>query len=133
MAACFSRHPLSSTRRESLEAGEPIEAIEVPEEPIILSRKVARPGSYALRVRGESMIDDHILDGDLVVVAPQQHINNGEIVVALLEDGTATLKRIYREKSRIRLQPANTKMKPVYTRKLTIQGKVTSVLRILKE
>jgi len=114
----------------TIAAGEPIEAIKVPEEPIVLSRKAARPGSYALRVRGESMINDHILDADLVVVTPQQHVNNGEIAVALLEDGTATLKRIYREKGRIRLQPANRKIKPIYVKKTTIQGKVSSVLRI---
>lgn len=117
----------------TIAAGEPIEALEVPEDPIVLSRKVARPGSYALRVRGESMTNDHILDGDLVVVTPQQHVNNGEIAVALLEDGTATLKRIFREKGRIRLQPSNSKMKPFYARKLTIQGKVRSILRIHKK
>jgi repressor LexA len=116
----------------TITAGSPIEAIEVPEDPIVLPKAVAKPGSFALRVQGDSMVDDHILNGDLVVVFPQPHVNNGEIAIALLEDGTATLKRIYRGKGRIRLQPANARMKPIYVKNVTIQGKVTSVLRIHK-
>lgn len=113
----------------TIAAGEPIEAIEVPEDPITLPRSLARAGAFALRVRGDSMINDHILDGDLVVIKPQSVVGNGEIAVALLEDNTATLKRIYREKSRIRLQPANAAMKPIFVKRLRIQGKVTAVLR----
>lgn len=111
-------------------AGKPIEAIEISDNSLVLSRRVTKSGSYALRVKGDSMIGDHILDGDVVVISPQPSVQNGEIAVALLEDGTATLKRIYRESNRIRLQPANSKMKPLFTKKLTIQGKVTSVVRV---
>jgi len=77
------------------------------------------------------MIDDGIFDGDLVVVEPRQTATNGETVVALLDDGTATLKRFYREKRRIRLQPRNEKLKPIYTRHVTIRGVVTGVVRSL--
>lgn len=113
----------------TIAAGAPIEAVEIREEPVTLSKSIAKPGSFALRVNGESMIDDHILDGDLVIVKPQATVANGEIAVALLNDNTATLKRVYRERQRIRLQPANSTMKPIYVKHLRIQGKVTGVLR----
>lgn len=114
----------------TITAGSPIEALEVPEDPVTLPRAAARPGAFGLRVRGDSMIDDHILDGDLVVIRPQATVANGEVAVALLDDGTATLKRVYREPGRIRLQPANARMKPLYVKHATIQGKVTAVLRL---
>ena len=114
----------------TIAAGEPIEAIQIPEDPVILPKTAARPGAFALRVRGDSMIEDHIMDGDLVVIKPQQAVGNGEIAVALLEDNTATLKRVFRERNRIRLQPANSSMKPIFVKRLRIQGKVTSVLRL---
>lgn len=114
----------------TIAAGEPIEAIEIREEPISVSRKAASPGSYALRVKGDSMIEDHICSGDIVVVKPQATVSNGDIAVALLEDNTATLKRVFREKNRIRLQPANATMKPIYVARLRIQGRVSVVLRL---
>lgn len=114
----------------TIAAGEPVEAIQIPEDPVLLPKSAARPGAFALRVRGSSMIDDHILDGDLVIIKPQQAVANGEIAVALLDDNTATLKRVYREKSRIRLQPANVTMRPLFVKRLKIQGRVTSVLRL---
>lgn len=114
----------------TITAGQPIEAIEIPEDPIILPQNAAKPGSFALRVRGDSMVDDHILDGDLVIVSPQQSVPNGEIAIALLEDGTATLKRVYKERGTIKLQPANTLLKPIYVKRITVQGKVTSILRL---
>lgn len=77
------------------------------------------------------MIEDHILDGDLVVVIPQSKVENGEVAVALLDDGTATLKRIYKEKDRIRLQPANSTMKPVYVKRVKIRGRVSGLLRVV--
>ncbi|HMD54055.1 MAG TPA: S24 family peptidase, partial [Phycisphaerae bacterium] len=81
-------------------------------------------------VRGDSMIEDHIADGDLVVAERRPIARDGDIVVALLSDGSATLKRFYREKDRIRLQPANGSMKPIYTGSdLKIQGVVIGVLR----
>lgn len=117
----------------TIAAGEPIEAIQIREDPVILPKTAARPGAFALRVRGDSMIEDHIMDGDLVIIKPQQAVGNGEIAVALLEDNTATLKRVFRERNRIRLQPANSRMKPIFVKRLRIQGKVTSVLRLHRE
>ena len=112
-------------------AGVPIEAMELPEEPLLLSAAMAPEGAYALRVVGDSMIEDNILDGDLIVLRPQEHVERGEIAVALLEDGTATLKRIYPEpeKSRIRLQPSNEALDPLYVDQVRIQGKVVALLR----
>lgn len=116
----------------NIAAGEPIEAVEMPDDSLVLSRKVTKSGSYALRVKGDSMIGDHILDGDIVVISPQPSVQNGEIAVALLDDGTATLKRIYRESNRIRLQPANSKMKPLFVKNITVQGRVSSIVRVDK-
>ena len=96
---------------------------------MVLPSWFAPEGCYALRVKGDSMVGDHILDGDLVVVKPQQRVERGQIAVALLDDGTATLKRVYTERGRIRLQPANASMRPIYVRRLRIQGKVLGVIR----
>jgi repressor LexA len=119
-------------------AGEPIVALEGQRESLALSPDLAPEGAYALRVRGKSMIEDLIDDGDLVVVKPQETAENGEIVVALVVDGeapegTATLKRLYRERGRIRLQPRNPDMAPIYVdpENLRVQGKVVSVIRHL--
>jgi repressor LexA len=117
-------------------AGRPIEAFEGSRETLALAPELAPEGAYALRVKGRSMIEDLIDDGDLVVVKPQPTAENGEIVVALIRDeaspeGTVTLKRLYRESGRVRLQPRNAEMEPIYVRPddLTIQGKVVSVIR----
>jgi repressor LexA len=122
----------------SIAAGEPIEAYTVLDEKLELSRELADDNSFALRVRGKSMIEDLIDDGDIVVIKRQSTAENGAIVVALITDspsgeGQATLKRIYREKDRIRLQPANSEMAPIYVRpdELQVQGKVTTVIRRL--
>lgn len=119
-------------------AGEPIEAIVADGERIALTADIAPADSYVLRVKGKSMIEDLIDDGDLVVVRPQATANNGDIVVALIADGPtgegqATLKRFYREKDRIRLQPANSEMQPIYVEpsQVSVQGKVTAVIRQL--
>lgn len=84
---------------------------------------------YVLQVKGSSMIDDGILDGDYVVIAHQQDAKNGDIVVALLPNGLATLKRIYFEKERIKLAPANSTMSPIFTTHVKIQGKVVGLIR----
>jgi len=84
---------------------------------------------YVLQVKGNSMIEDGILDGDFVVVAHQQDAQNGDIVVALLPNGLATLKRIYFEKERIKLAPANSTMAPIFTTHVKIQGKVVGLIR----
>lgn len=110
-------------------AGSPLEAIEDASDRIPLPKSMLRGESFVLRVRGESMRDDAILDGDLVVVQRRSTAESGEIVVALLEDGTATLKRIYREESGFRLQPANEAMAPLFVSSVEVQGVVTGVIR----
>jgi repressor LexA len=113
-------------------AGQPIEAYADGAESLDVPRSMeARDDSYVLRVRGKSMIDDLIDDGDYVVVQPQATARDGDIVVALLEDNGVTLKRFYREQDRIRLQPANAEMEPIYATEVQIQGKVVGVIRKL--
>lgn len=112
-------------------AGRPIEAIENPTETVVVNpelvSKVKR--CFVLQVKGDSMIMDGILDGDYVVVAQQDTAKDGEIVVALVENNYATLKRFYKEKDRIRLQPANPDMEPIYTKDVKVQGIVTGIIR----
>jgi len=86
---------------------------------------------YVLQVKGTSMIDDGILDGDYVVIQHQQDAKNGDIVVALLPNGLATLKRIYFEKDRIKLMPANAAMSPIFTTHVKIQGRCVGLIRKL--
>lgn len=111
-------------------AGEPIEAVEDAEEVDIAGLLGGSGrGRFVLQVKGDSMVEDGIFDGDYVVVEKRQTAEDGETVVALLPDGTATLKRIYRERGRVRLQPANAAMKPVYAKDVVVQGVVTGVIR----
>jgi repressor LexA len=119
-------------------AGEPIEAVRGHQDEVELSEKLCEEGCFALQVKGKSMIEDLIDDGDLVVIRPQESADDGDIVVALLTEGPtlegrATLKRLYREKDRIRLQPANSSMEPIYVAggELRVQGKVVAVIRQL--
>lgn len=113
-------------------AGQPIEAYENSDETLAVPASLdARPDSYVLRVRGKSMIDALIDDGDFVIVQPQATARDGDIVVALLEDNGVTLKRYFREPDRIRLQPANAEMEPIYATDVQIQGKVVGVIRRL--
>ncbi|HET9539902.1 MAG TPA: transcriptional repressor LexA [Candidatus Limnocylindria bacterium] len=113
-------------------AGQPIEAYEDGAESLDVPRSLqARDDSYVLRVRGKSMIDALIDDGDYVVVQPTATARDGDIVVALLEDNGVTLKRFFREEDRIRLQPANAEMEPIYATEVQIQGKVVGVIRKL--
>lgn len=118
-------------------AGVPIEAIEDRTERVTLTQDlVPTEGVYALRVRGQSMIEDLIADGDLVIVRPKETAENGAIVVALLTDGTGTegqvtLKRFYRERDQIRLQPANSTMQPIFVHpdQVKVQGEVVCLIR----
>ncbi|HEX9690557.1 MAG TPA: transcriptional repressor LexA [Gemmatimonadales bacterium] len=114
-------------------AGEPIEAVATPETISVPNDLVPRGGaSYALRVRGDSMIDEHIADGDFVVVHSREAANNGDMVVALIDGTSATVKRFYRERDGwIRLQPANTALQPlrVHEDNVLIQGVVVGVIR----
>jgi repressor LexA len=113
-------------------AGQPIEAYADGAESLDVPRSLqARNDSYVLRVRGKSMIDALIDDGDYVVVQPQAPAHDGDIVVALLEDNGVTLKRFFREDDRIRLQPANAEMEPIFASEVQIQGKVVGVIRKL--
>jgi repressor LexA len=130
--------PKATSRRPSIglplkgliTAGEPIEAIEDDETiDVPASLVVDDINSYVLKVKGESMIDDGILNGDYVVVERNPSPKNGDIIVALLDNAYATLKRFYREAARIRLQPANSAMRPIYVRDLIVQGVVRAVLR----
>src|SRR3989344_2645626 len=118
-----------------ISAGQPIEAIEDKETIAIPQGKLPLPlkDYYALRVQGDSMVDEGILNEDIVVIKKQQTAENGETVVALLDNYEVTLKKIYREKNGFRLQPANPKFKPIFTRELTVQGKVVSIIRSFDE
>ena len=112
-------------------AGLPIEAMEN-RQTLDLGEMFETAGDkFVLQVTGESMIDDHIRDGDYIVCERRSNPRNGETVVALLEDGDATLKRFYKEKERIRLQPANPNFQPIYSEpgKINIQGVVIGVIR----
>ena len=118
-------------------AGFPIEAIEDPSDVLELPVGSVPDDCYALRVRGTSMIDDHIDDGDLVVIRPQQSVDNGDIAVAIVDDATenggATLKRFYLEGDMVRLQPRNETMQPIIVRadQVEVRGKVIKLLRDL--
>ncbi len=128
----LERDVLSLPVLGEIAAGEPIEAYADGAESLEVPRSLqARDDSYVLRVRGKSMIDALIDDGDYVVVQPQATARDGDIVVALLEDNGVTLKRFYREKDRIRLQPANAEMEPIYASEIQVQGKVVGVIRRL--
>jgi repressor LexA len=111
-------------------AGQPIEAIQNPET-ISLADFVRSKDVFVLEVSGESMQDEHIMDGDYVLVEKSKTAHNGDIVVALVNGSDATLKRFYREGDNIRLQPSNVKMKPIIVPAavVEIQGKVIGVLR----
>jgi repressor LexA len=112
-------------------AGSPIEALESPQPIPWTSFFPDNKDLYLLRVKGTSMIEDHIQDGDLVVVEHRNHARDGEIVVAILPGEEATLKRVYREDGGYRLQPSNSLLEPRYVEKLEIRGVVVSVLRSL--
>ena len=115
----------------NIAAGSPIEAVENREEIDMETLFHSPRGVYVLRVRGESMIEDHLCDGDYVVIERRDTARNGEQVVALLDTGEATLKRFYKEGGKIRLQPANSAMEPriVNADQCRIQGVVIGVLR----
>ncbi len=111
--------------------GEPIEPYTDPNATLLVSSSLVRPGdkSFVLQAKGDSMIDDGILNGDYVVIREQAEARNGDIVVAVLKNGFATLKRYYQEANRIRLQPANSAMSPMYVTDVSIRGKVVAVIR----
>lgn len=111
-------------------AGGPIEAYQEASESISVPDLISTSGgTYVLRVRGNSMVDAHILDGDLVVIREQQTAADGDIVVAQVEENAVTLKRFFKEKGRIRLQPANAEYEPQFYEDVRIQGKLVGVIR----
>jgi len=115
----------------NIAAGQPIEAIENKEDVISLVDPSIRNAKdyYALRVVGESMIDEGIFDGDIVVIKKQSVAENGQTVVAIIDDNEATLKKIYREKSRFRLEPRNQTMLPFFRKEVEVRGVVVQVVR----
>jgi repressor LexA len=117
----------------SVAAGMPIEALETNETFCVPDDMIGRGGNhYVLRVRGNSMVDEQIKDGDFVVVNQRERADNGEMVIALINGNSATVKKYYRERDgRIRLQPANETMQPIYVHEndITIQGIVVGVMR----
>ncbi len=119
--------PLAGT----IAAGAPIDAV-ASDEYLEIENRYAGSGCYALKVKGDSMIEDGIYNGDYVIVKPQPAPANGDTVVALLGDGTATLKRFYKEKGRFRLQPANSSLEPIIVgpeEQIEIQGVVVGLFR----
>ena len=131
-AASLWRVPVVGT----IAAGQPIDAFEAPEGHVTIDAAAFSGGRadgqralYALRVRGDSMVDACIQDGDLVIVRRQSVAADGDVVVALLEGEQATLKRFYREPGRVRLQPANPYYPTIYARDVAIQGRVVGVIR----
>ncbi len=109
-------------------AGSPIEAIRT-NETIDIPKDMMGKNVFALKVRGDSMIEEGIFDGDYIIIEQTSTPNNGDIVVALLDNENATLKRFYKEKDHVRLQPSNPKYGPIRVKKVVIQGRVKGVIR----
>ena len=112
-------------------AGSPIDPITDPNAKIKVSSSMlsGKKRSFALQVRGDSMIEEGILDGDFVVIEEQTDAEDGDIVVALLDNGLGTLKKFFREATRVRLEPANSTMRPIFAKNVTVQGKVVGLVR----
>ena len=112
-------------------AGRPLEPHTDPNATFFVSASMlsGQKTAYVLQVKGESMIEDGILDGDYVVIEKVQEAINGDIVVAIVDDSLATLKKFYKENGRVILKPANSAMTPIYPNHLTIQGKVVGLVR----
>lgn len=111
-------------------AGGPIEAYQDATETVAVPGIInTSSDTYVLRVRGDSMVDAHIMDGDLVVIREQQTAHDGDIVVAQVEENAVTLKRFFKERNRVRLQPANDAYEPQFYEDVRIQGKLVGVIR----
>ena len=115
----------------AIAAGMPIEAIEIPDETVTITRdEIGKSGKhYALRVQGSSMIEEGIFDGDIVVIRKQDVAENGQTVVAVIDDNEATLKKLYRENGRFRLQPANPTLFSIYRDEVEVRGVVVKIIR----
>ena len=114
----------------TIAAGQPLEVQQSDETIIVPERLTTRGENFVLKVRGDSMMDDGILDGDYVIIARRERAENGEMVVANV-NGEVTLKRLYKEGERVRLQPANSLMNPIYARArdVAVQGVVVGLMR----
>ena len=112
-------------------AGSPIEPYTDPSATFAISANMVSRDkkAYVLQVKGESMIEDGILEGDFVVIEETNVARDGDIVVAMIENGVVTLKRFFKEKDRIRLEPANSAMEPIFAKDVVIQGKCVAVIR----
>ncbi len=112
-------------------AGQPIEAVIGRETVTVPEELIGTRDTYALRVRGSSMIDEQVRDGDIVIVEDRKTAHNGEMVIALLNNSEVTLKKFFKEGSQIRLQPANSSVNPIFVKsnELQIQGVVVAVMR----
>lgn len=117
----------------TITAGRPIEAIEIPNEVIEIAqdRRFQEGELYALRVKGNSMIGDGIFDGDIAIIKKQEWANNGDTAVAIIDDNEATIKKFYKEKGQIRLQPANPTFQPIFRKKVEIRGIAVKIIRDL--
>jgi SOS regulatory protein LexA len=118
----------------AIAAGQPIEAIEISDETITIAKdEIGKQGKhYALRVQGSSMIDEGIFDGDIVVIRKQEVAENGQTVVAVIDENQATLKKLYRENGKFRLQPANPRLFPIYRDEVEVRGVVVKIIRNLE-
>ncbi len=114
-------------------AGQPIEAIENKETITVPKSNIGSGEHYALKIQGDSMIDEGIFDEDTVIIRKQPAAENGETVVALINGSEATLKKIFKIKNGFKLQPANSALKPIFVKNLQIQGKVISIIRNIEE
>jgi len=118
----------------TIAAGQPLEVIQQNGIIMVQQSLLAKSGEhYALKVVGDSMIDEGIFDGDTVIIRKQSTVENGETAVALINNNEATLKKVYIEKNRIKLQPANSNFKPIFVKDIDIQGKVTGIVRQFKK
>lgn len=119
----------------TIAAGKPIDVIEISDKSISVPKnEVKGPQKhYALQVAGDSMIDEGIFDGDLVIIRKQETAENGQTVVAIIDDNQATLKKLYREKKRFRLQPANPRLLPLYRDEVEVRGVVVKIIRNLQD
>jgi repressor LexA len=123
-----SAHQMGLKLVGRIAAGQPLEAVEQHEE--LTFSEWTEPGDkFALRVTGDSMIEEHIADGDFVILRRQEQARDGQIVAVRDEDGEATLKKFYRDKNRIRLEPANKTMKPIFRDRVNVLGVLVGVVR----
>lgn len=117
----------------AIACGQPIEAIEMQGEFIrVVREETLRGNIYALKAKGDSMIQEGIFDGDFIIVKKQSTAENGDTVVAVIDDNQATLKKYFQEKGKIRLQPANPEFAPIYRQEVEIRGVVVKIIRNLK-